>query len=475
MKQINRKRFYSLLIFSLVLLINPNINVIDVMPDFIAWFILARLFERAADSAPYFDEARIAFKRLAWLNLAKIPAFLLIMFVRSQDTLDNNIYALMSLSFAIAEAIFIIPAVKNIFSALFHLGERTTAAALIKEFPSPTCKKRSISTDTLKECTYFFVICKTVLYFLPDMFLLTSVTDKGHIVTVSKYYPYVFLISQALGIFVGIIWFLRIRKYASAVHKEGLFFEALSFMASEDSEMRYETKTKLRSMISALSLMCITSFFTLELSFDNWSGINILPHFIYGIFLIATLYILKKNTKVSNAAFLIGGCFIASSIAAYMLSVNFLSKYEYLDLLDSAAARSNYLSVQISALIEFLFLIPLLIFVAKSFNNFIISHTGISPESERYQKMEKEYHDSLKKKNYILMVIGILVGAAKCANVFINRDVQIFISEVDMDIVAASAVPWFNLVVTATAVVYIGFSIYFTSTLKEEVKLKYTE
>lgn len=473
MKQINKKRFYSLILFSLVLLINPNINLIDIMPDFVAWFILARLFERAADSAPYFDEAQAAFKKLAWLNLAKIPGFLLIMLVRSKDTLDNNIYTLMSVSFATLEAIFLISAVKNIFNALFHLGERTSAVALISPFASLTSKRRSISPDMLKDCTYFFLICKTALYFLPDMFLLTSVTDKGHIVTASKYYPYVFLFSQALCIFIGVIWFLRIRKYISAVHKEGLFFEALASMASEDSEMRYETKTKLRSILSVLSLMSVTSLFTVELSFNNWSGINILPHFIYGILLCISLYFLNNNSKVNKLSFLFGGCFTVSSAISYILSVNFLSKYQYLDLLDTAAARSKYISVQISSLIEFILLAVFLVFVAKSMNNLIISHTGISPESERYQRMEKDYHSTLKKKNYILMSLGIFAGAAKCINVFLKREVQIFINDYD-SVIVASAIPWFDLIVTASAVAYIGFSIYFLSALKEEIKLKYT-
>ena len=33
-----RKRFYTLLTLSFVLLFNPNITVVDIMPDFIAWF-----------------------------------------------------------------------------------------------------------------------------------------------------------------------------------------------------------------------------------------------------------------------------------------------------------------------------------------------------------------------------------------------------------------------------------------------------
>ena len=125
---------YKLLIFSLVLLFNPSLNVVDILPDFIAWFILAKIFERAADSAPYFEEARSNFIRLGWLNLLKIPAFFLILFVKSKDTLDNNIYALVSFSFAIFEIILVTQAIKNIFTAAFYLGERTDVPALIEPF-----------------------------------------------------------------------------------------------------------------------------------------------------------------------------------------------------------------------------------------------------------------------------------------------------------------------------------------------------
>ena len=150
METINKKKFYSLLIFSLVFLLNPNINVIDVMPDFISWFILARLFERAADSAPYFEEARAGFIKLGYINLAKIIGLLIIFFVKSRDTSDNNIFALVSLSFAAVELLYLFPTVKNIFLALFHLGERTEASALI----SPINSKVKNQTGGFFNCIF---------------------------------------------------------------------------------------------------------------------------------------------------------------------------------------------------------------------------------------------------------------------------------------------------------------------------------
>jgi len=475
MLQTNRKRFYSLIIFSLVLLINPNINVIDLMPDFIAWFILAKLFERAADSAPYFEEARVAFKRLAWVNLAKIPAFILVMLIRSKDTLDNNVYALASLSFAVIETLFIIPAVKNIFLALFHLGERTEAVSLISPFQSPICKKRQITADALKECTFFFIICKNILYFIPDLLLLTRVSDSGHIVMVSAYYPYAFIITQALGVFVGVAWFLRMRKYVLTVHNEGLFFDALSSMATEDTDLKFETKVKIRSLIAALTLFAVSSFFALELtlSFDSTSGVNILPHFIYAIFLLFTLFALKEHVRVGKAALLLAGGFLISSVVSYALTSRFLSKYQYLDLVDDKSAMSAYIPVEVLAIVEFVFLAALLLFIAKAMNRFIIEHTGMSPDNERYRRMDEEFHASLKKRNYILTGIGILSALTKCLNVFFKGKAKAITSDTG-NLIISSSFPWFNIILIFTAIAYISFAFYFVSILKEEVKNKYT-
>ena len=67
-----KSRAYTGIIVALVFLFNPNISVIDILPDFVAYFILARTFLLASDCAPYFEEARVAFKRLGWLSFGKI-------------------------------------------------------------------------------------------------------------------------------------------------------------------------------------------------------------------------------------------------------------------------------------------------------------------------------------------------------------------------------------------------------------------
>ena len=474
MDQKSRKRFYGLLILSLVLLFNPNINIFDPLPDFIAWFILAKLFEKAADAAAYFEEARVSFLKLAWINIAKFPAFLFILMVRGENVHDNDVYALISLTFAIVEAILVIQAIKNIFAALTHLGDRTSAESLIKPFALNKHGFRTMPVDALKGYTYFFAICKSALYALPDMFLLTRVNEKGQILTASRYYPLALILAQILGLILGIVWLKRILKYAKSVYKEGLFDEALEFMASEDTQVKLETKKNIRVISFALTLMAVASIFMLDISLDSFNMINILPCFIFGIFLIISLCTMRKYISKNIALYISGFLFVAISALAYVFSLTFHSSYEYLDLIKNSEARNAYLYVQIFGVAEFIAITAFLLIFIKTLKEFILNNTGVNPQSDRYLKMEKDYHKSLFTRAYIFIGLGILSALAKCVNIFLNSDVQYVFTNINEVMIAASPIPWFNLVVTATAIFFIAYSLYFTSYLKEEVKMKFT-
>ena len=110
-------------------------------------------------------------------------------------------------------------------------------------------------------------------------------------------------------------------------------------------------------------------------------------------------------------------------------------------------------------------------------NSFVTSNTGISPTSDRYSRTEKDYHSALKRKNLIIFIFGAIAAACKCVYVFLNAKTQIIFtdeSDITLGAFSASVVPWFNLVVTATAAIYIILNFYNMSILKEEVRMKYS-
>ena len=77
------KNHYLRIGIALILLCNPNIHIIDILPDFIAYFLIFSVVCEAAGLSPHFAEARDAAKRLAILGLFKIPASFLAMAARS--------------------------------------------------------------------------------------------------------------------------------------------------------------------------------------------------------------------------------------------------------------------------------------------------------------------------------------------------------------------------------------------------------
>ncbi len=484
------KAFYPLIILAFVTLFNPNINVVDILPDFIGWYILAYLFEYASDVAPYFEEARSGFIKLGFINILKIPAFFLVNYIRRQNALDNDVLALASFTFAVCELIFLIPCVTNLFRALFHVAQRTfnteknegekkitpDTRVILEPFSLPIIKIK-ITPDVLRIICYVFFVAKAVLSFLPDLFLLTRTTDDGQILSISKYYPYVLVYGLLLGLIIGAVWLTLVIKYTKRIHKEGDLFGALKLLATERSEASFNKKRETRKLNLALTLFIVASAFTLDFAFDNFKGINLLPQFLYALLLIVAILSLNSVHKVKPITIALSGVYLLFTTVSYVFSARFLTRYEYLDLMTDKSAVAYYNPVLIFSAIELISLITLLVFITLEMIGFIKAKTGVSPESERYRITEKRYHTSLSIRAIMLSVFALIMGVSKFIGVFLNSDIQIlyaFVDDFDKRPIVASTLPWFGIVVLVSAVIYIGYSYYFFTLLKEEVKLKNT-
>jgi hypothetical protein len=264
-------------------------------------------------------------------------------------------------------------------------------------------------------------------------------------------------------------------KYMKAVRSEGKFNAALDLSQSEDSFGRYVARARLRSAKFVLTLTSVASLFTLEISFSNWSGINILPHFIYLSLMLVSALLMLNHAKPIIAVYPLGGAAVIVSFITYILKISFLSRYSYEDIATDSYASLSYKTIEIFALIEMLLTVAFLLFFMLLVNSFTVRNTGIFSESERSSRSANEYHRSLKNKNLIIFIFGTVSAVAKLLNVFVNGKAQlIFTDESDVTAGAfyAASLPWFNLVVTGTALLYIFFTFYYMSNLKDEVKMK---
>ena len=473
-----RKKISSaLIIFSLVLLFNVGFGIIDFLPDFIAFIILYKQFKPAAERAPFFREATNAFRSLAIVNGAKIPVFILIAGARSIQTYGYDIYAVAAMAFGVFEIIYLYRAVSSIFDALFRLGERTDAVAFIS--PITVTKDNKMSPETFRVLTFIFVFSKTVFQYLPELFRLTQMTDLSSTRAVSAMYPIVFLICQTFGLIIGIFWLIVSIKYVNMAKKEGQYENSIYTLGGEGFEEKLANKEKISALKSLLTFMCITSIFSLDIKFDNTDNINLLPHTVYGILLVVFAVKIYKYTSIKHTLRIIipAALYSVCSVFYYIFETEFLYYHGYDSLLNFGEVPSDYIRVEILSVIETVLLTVTLVMIAVAIHAYIFKHTGLPRDDENYSQTDRKYHRSLLIGNYVLMSLGILGGVGKCFHTFSKASQTLATFEMDFSTYATilPKVEWISLASAVCTIAYIAYSFYYTSTLKDEVEMKYNE
>ncbi len=465
-KNTNVRAAYPLAILSLILLCNPNVGVVDVLPDFIACFILARLLSPGVDRAPYFAEARVALMRLGWLNVAKIGGLIIIGYSRMQNAFGNDTSVVVVTVFSVAELMLGIMAARALFNALFGLGERTEMNATIKD--TDKVKPSGMPTNT-----FAFLTVKAAFNVIPNLFLLTKVDENGMISTVSKGYSVVLATSTLLVLICGVAWCVTTLKYLKLIHKEGQFYSSIYGLSDPDNEERIIKKHICARAKAPLTLLVIAVITLIDIKFDNTFGINLAPNFIFGIMSLIAVLKLRKTTKKGLApAFMLAAAYTVVSFESFIMESKFLYDYGYSALLHDGVAHSVYNAVEVLAVIELVTLSAFAVMLGRLLISFAYTNTALAPSDERYSRTDADFHRSVKRRIVIFVSMIITVGLIRCIAVFSNGHARLILNQ-QATATVSSALPFMGAVATALVVVLIAFSYVIFSSLKEDVDLKY--
>ena len=397
--------------------------------------------------------------------------------VRSHNTTDNDIIVLMTFVFAVAEVLLLIFAISNLFAGLFYLGERCEARALITPYK---LGRGTMTPEALRAMAYIFATAKTALCFLPETLRLSKTVTIGsgvYVQYLSKIYPFV-LISALLISFIAGILFIRMAKgYVLAIAKEGeggfaFASEAMYALNKEATDRKRHTAR----IFSALTALTVGSIFSAEIVFEKFHEINVLPHCVYGAFIMLGALMLSReiSNKGKKLALIFGIFYCAVSVVAFVAGVKFLMKYTYQDLLLGDFVKAEYIPVIIFSIVELLFLIALLSVSALINRRFILTYTGTDVNLPTYNVADRDFHRSLILRGYILHALAAFSGISKLVGVLLKFNVEIiFATQGDSEIpIVATSVPWWNTVVYISAAAYIIYAFIYYSSLKEEVKIK---
>ncbi len=465
------------LILILIFLFNPTIKTVDLLPDFVASIMAAGVLYAFVDRAPDFAEARDAFIKLGWLSAAKLPAFFIMIMIRSKNTADNDVITLFTLIFAIFEAYFLILAIKYLFSALFHVGMRGASDATILPI-SIFRGALSLRPEFIRNSAYVAVIFKALSEVLPEVLLLSSVDPGGAVSTSARMrqlYPSVLLVGMILSVILSLAVSFLILRYIKAIRKEGRLLSGVSSLSGVEGLTEIEEKIKARSLKARLNLLMIASFFSLDLVFTDFGDIDLVPNFIFGIFLFISAKELLGKSKERTPALISVALYTVSAAVSFAITSEFLKKYSYSSLV-FRAAKDAYLPVVFAGVFEFILLtltfVTLGIMLMKFTELYMLS-LGIDGQKT---KTTLKNMRNLRIKVCIFSGLGILSGLAKLLTVIFNyysvtTEVEINSS---ITLMSSSLFPWFDSLVFIITAAFILYCCYFISSLKDEIELRYS-
>ena len=446
----------GLLILAVVMMSNPLVNIFDYFPDFIGCFIMVSALGYYAQRTPYFDEAKNAFFKLGLLSLAKIPTFILMIRITSQNLRESDVRVLFPFVFAVVEIFLSINAISNLFSALSYLGQRSDAASLITPFKISGTK--DMSPDGLRILCYVFAVCRGALNILPEFLLLTStnVELNPKYFNATLLYPYAITAAFLTILIFGIIFTYIASKFIKTVCEEGKIQSAADGMIDDIRREEIKSRINVKKLQNFLTLMTVSTILLFDFSARKLDGINIVPDFLFGIAVIFIFAMASAFIKGTGKIIITSAVFTVTSLVRYILEILFLNKFTYEQLPISTVADAKYMTVILTSILEFLAFVLLLVFVGDAFIKFVKKRTGISKKSENYGSLDAEYHLGMKKKCIGWVAIGVVVEVVKLIITLTRGHVRGL---------------W--PISFVFCLVFVVYSYYLFGKIKEEIKNKY--
>lgn len=301
------------IVIALVFLMNPCINIIDILPDFVGYLIIMRTLYSAAALYPQLRDAYTNFRNLTVISVAKTLALPIIFIISGAEM---TWLLILAFTFGGLEIFYGVVAFSKLFEGIYYSAERTAGSRVFDGY------------DKARVFTVIFSIFRPVAAFFPELTLLSSseygtVTESGVLSYADLRIPLtIFMIIFSLT--VGIFWMVCAKRYFKRLFSDTEYVSAI-----REKYARYSVESPhlidRRVVLSAVSLLSIGAILALELKLD---GVNYIPNFAAAALFIAAFYRVRKIfTKTAVRGIVASAAFALVSAVSWGFSVFFTAKY----------------------------------------------------------------------------------------------------------------------------------------------------
>lgn len=452
MKNKNKCLGLSSIIWAFVFLFNPNLNIVDILPDFIGYAIICASISKLADMNEDISTAHKGFTRALFVDVIKFVC-IFVVFATSNPNEQNTLLLLVSFVFAVVELFLLIPAFKALFSGITQLGYKFENRAILGRQGHISRKNY---TEKIAALTYGFLIVKVSAYVLPE-FAVLSTHSYDELSGASFLYDYVGLLrffAIVVGLIMGIVWLCRAASYFSRVSKDKIFTEALVDCYNKTVLPRESLFVKKAVKLISL-LFCVAAAMCIDFRMDSF---NIIIDTIAAIILIISAILTKKYVGKRSKTLLPFVVYAVVSLVAVVFEYRFFNEYFYGAIYRNDEAFAAYrvmLAWSVADAVAFL----LAVFgMANMIGAIIKDHTGFAVPQNSVDVTDKikKVHAELNKKVYLLYFFAVLAAASDLFYDF-----------------GAATFKFAGFVNTIFAFVFLCTVISVTNSVREEVESKY--
>lgn len=446
------------LIAAAFFLFNPNVNVVDILPDCIGCLFILRAIAGVSDLVPHFEEAKRAFRRLFWFTLVRVPATFMVLGTAASNA---EIYALSALAFGVVELVLLFPAIRELFAGFDYIGERFGTPATVSPKSGAACR-----------ACYLALAAKPILAFLPELTLVAYDEHITSAISLSTFRPHFTAMAFMVALGFGIYFLCTFIPFGRALKRDQELAYLLSAVRRE-----YEAPLRgiahIRRIRFAMGCMIAGAACMLDLYFD---GINYLPNALgFAAFVLFAVALLPMTRRaIPMIVFAAAG--LVTSIFTYTKRATFFEEYGYHLLGRSKGADELYTTLSLSSAIEAGLLIVTCVAAVCVLWSVIRDHTGYRADNVNNYSSHLSLHSALRRLSVVWAVLGSLTAVTISVNIFLRRITE----KVEMNpefSTTPGVMPlygWFWLIPTILCLLWTAYSLYFASAVNTETEQKYT-
>ena len=312
---------FGYILAGIVFLFNPNLHVLDFLPDFIGILLIYRGLFRMSFSTDKLRDTRTALWKLAIITAVRSASFLFM------PGTSESFKLLLVFTFGVLETVFAIPAVVSAFEGMYDLGIRYDAQSVYAVRVDRRGRSRE-QAERLKVYTIFFFLIKTAASILPELTALQLrqdlSADAHRGVFLSDFKPYFYFLAFTITLVCGIVWLVRTWRYVQGLRRDENLANGVTAHYTNNVAADAGVMAALQ-MKNVLLMVILAALLTFPLQFD---GLYVLPAFVPAILLCLVWRILVRFDRLAVYGWIFSGVTTLLSAWSLFLQVPYSLEYD---------------------------------------------------------------------------------------------------------------------------------------------------